>query len=523
MSSLPTAAIVIFIVNLARAQLVCANEVLEVTLPAALGTDASGRLLVFAQSVTQGQPQAVDAFVLAPTSVAVAGQDVRTFGTERSVTVDLDLDATPRAFSDLPAGDYRIQVVLDRDGDYARYGRNAGDVVSRVAAVRLPLPTSSAIALDHVIPQADLWNPPEASPAERARLTGARQRLTDFVIESPSLSKYFGRRLTLRAWVLAPRQYAATGPTTWPVVYVCGVGGSNYAQNLALASLAAQMTIAPDVPQLIWVFLDYSISTGTTEFVDSVNNGPWETALMREMIPALEKRFRMDARPSGRFLAGHSSGGWASLWLQVRHPDFFAGAWATAPDPVDFHDFVGVDLYAPGANMYFDSDHQLRPLVRYEGNVLASLRDFVRLEEVLGHVGGSFQSFDWVFSPRASDGAAMPMFNRATGAVDPAVAVYWQVHYDIARQIEHRDRGTRRRLAGKIHVTVGDLDTFYLNGAVEKLRAVLERAGIPASVRILPGKNHNDLYGPPDDPLALLRDFAREMHAIARPPSVDRK
>jgi S-formylglutathione hydrolase FrmB len=317
--------------------------------------------------------------------------------------------------------------------------------------------------------------------------------------------------------VLVPKRYASHASITWPVVYVLGVGGSNYAQNLELASLVAQMTSAPNVPQMIWVFLNYSTITGTTEFVDSVNNGPWETALMRELIPALEKRFRMDARPSGRFLTGHSSGGWASLWLELRHPDFFSGAWATAPDPVDFHDFVGVDLYAPGANMYFDAHHQPRPLVRYRGKVLASLRDWVRLEEVLGHVGGTFQSFDWVFSPRAPDGSAMPMFNRVTGAVDPAVADYWETRYDIARQIGHMSSGTRRALAGKLHVTVGDQDTFYLNGAVEKLRAVLRGVGIPATIRILPGKTHNNLYGSREDPLALLRAFAGDMYAIARP------
>jgi hypothetical protein len=32
--------------------------------------------------------------------------------------------------------------------------------------------------------------------------------------------------------------------------------------------------------------------------------------------------------------------------------------------------------------------------------------------------------------------------------------------------------GTQRRLAGTLHITVGDADTFYLNGAVERLRAV---------------------------------------------------
>lgn len=512
------AALFAAIANVAAVRPAAANESLEVALPPALERDGAGRLLVFAEPVAGGeQPGAVDGSYLVPAAVEVAGQDVHSFGPEHRVSIDLDRESTPKRFSELSPGEYRIQVVLDPDGDYARYGRNAGDILSKVTTVRLPLRVGYVLALDHVVPHTDAWNPPGASPQERARLSAARPQLTDFEIESPTLSSYFARPVTLQAWVLVPKRYTSSGSTTWPVVYVLGVGGSNYVQNLELASLVAQMTNAPSVPQMIWVFLNYSTITGTTEFVNSVNNGPWETALMGEMIPALEKRFRMDARPSGRFLTGHSSGGWASLWLELRHPDFFGGAWATAPDPVDFHDFVGVDLYAPGANIYFDAHHRPRPLVRYQGKVLASIRDWVHLEEVLGHVGGTFQSFDWVFSPRAPDGTAVPMFNRVTGAVQPAVADYWEDHYDIARQLERMNSGTRRALAGKLHVTVGGEDTFYLNGAVEKLGAVLQRVGIPATIRIVRGKNHNDLYGSREDPLALLRAFAGDMYAIARP------
>jgi S-formylglutathione hydrolase FrmB len=511
------AAVVIVLQGLVGAPAVRAAQLLTVTLPSAVGQDAKGRLLVFARPVTQGkQPDAIDASSMVPAVVNVAGQDVRTFGPDSRVTIDLDGEASPKAFSQLPAGDYRIQVVLDTDQDYGRNGRNAGDVVSRVTTLHLPLVEGSTVALDHVLPRSDPWNPAEASPEERARLLAARPQLRDIAMASPRLSKYFGHRIDLQAWVLVPKQYRSSSQKSWPVVYVLGTGSSDYAQNLSLASLVAQMTDAPDVPQMIWVFLNYSTSTGTTEFVDSVNNGPWEAALMQELIPDLEKRFRMDARPSGRFLAGHSSGGWASLWLQVRHPDFFAGAWATAPDPVDFHDFVGVDLYAPGANMYFDAHHRLRPLVRSQDKILATVHDFVGLEEVLGHTGGTFQSFDWVFSPRAPDGSAMRMFDRLTGAVDPTVAAYWVSHYDIARQIEDMGSAARRQLSGKLHIVVGDQDTFFLNGAVEKLRAVLQQSQVPATIRILPGKNHNDLYGTREDPLALLRTSAKEMYAIAR-------
>src|SRR6201996_493468 len=66
--------------------------------------------------------------------------------------------------------------------------------------------------------------------------------------------------------------------------------------------------------------------------------------------------------PSGRLLTGHSSGGWAALWLQVTYPKLFGGTWPTSPDPSDFRDFLGIDLYAPNANVYRKPDGTPWPL-----------------------------------------------------------------------------------------------------------------------------------------------------------------
>ena len=109
-------------------------------------------------------------------------------------------------------------------------------------------------------------------------------------------------------------------------------------------------------PPMICVLLDESLPEGTHEFADSVNNGPWGAALTKEFIPWLESKYHMDARPSGRLLNGHSSGGWATLQLQVNYPQVFGGTWSTSPDPSDFHNFTGPGLYAPHANLYHKAD-----------------------------------------------------------------------------------------------------------------------------------------------------------------------
>ena len=274
---------------------------------------------------------------------------------------------------------------------------------------------------------------------------------------------------------------------------------------------------AGKMPPMIWVMLDESIPQGTHEFADSVNNGPWGTALTTEFIPRLEQKYRMDAKPSGRLLNGHSSGGWATLQLQINYPGVFGGTWSTSPDPSDFHDFTSVDLYAANANMYRRLDGSAIPLIRDKGKVVVNMEQLARLEEVLGPYGGQLASFDWVFSPKGANGAPEPMFDRETGQVHPDVVAYWRDHYDLAHIVESTwaDRGAD--LKGRIHLIVGTADTFYLDGSARKFEAVLKRLGAGAHFTYLPDRTHFNLYEIEQDKQGLFDQIGAEMYAVARP------
>jgi hypothetical protein len=195
----------------------------------------------------------------------------------------------------------------------------------------------------------------------------------------------------------------------------------------------------------------------------------------------------------------------------------FGGTWSTSPDPSDFGDFTGPDLYAKDANVYRKPDGKAWPLVRDKGEVKATFEEFARLERVLGSYGGQMASFEWVFSPRGDDGRPVPLFDRDTGRVDPAVAAYWREHYDIAHRLRTQWPALKADLDGKIHVIVGDADTFYLDGAARRLKATLESLGAKTDVRFLPGRTHFDLYKEGDDRRALSSKIAWEMYAVARP------
>jgi hypothetical protein len=101
------------------------------------------------------------------------------------------------------------------------------------------------------------------------------------------------------------------------------------------------------------------------------------------------------------------------------------------------------------------------------GHVSATLEQMNRYELVLGTKSRSGQQWDiWeaVYSPVGADGYPKRIWDKRTGVIDAAVAAHWRENYDLGHILQ-RDwsRGLGRRLRGKIHLYVGDMDNYYLN------------------------------------------------------------
>jgi S-formylglutathione hydrolase FrmB len=496
-----------------------APVVFQVKLGQASDSPVSGRLLVFARALDPldkeaKAPARVDMDQIDTHATAIAAREVGHF--DPGATIDLDADDTafPTPFSQLERGRYAVQAVLDRDHGYNHTGRGPGDLVSEVVETDLP-GEAPLLTLATAVPDPARPVSGKRAASDAASATSADIDAIEFA--SPALSRFWGRKVSLRGWVATPPGYSQHSDRHYPTVYFTnGFGGSlRTLHDTAVARLDEMK--AGKAPPMIWVALDQSNPAGASEFVDSVNNGPWGEALTAELIPELERRYRMDARPSGRLLTGHSSGGWAALWLQVRYPRLFGGAWPTAPDPADFHDFLGIDLYAPGANVYRGPDGTARALARDKGKMLVSIEDFTRREVVVGEYGGQMTSFDWAFSPRGADGRPLPMFDRATGAVNADVIAYWKDHYDVAEYLRRHWSELKNDLDGKIHVTVGGSDTFFLDGAAHRLESAMKELGAKTDFRYVEGRGHFDLYRVGDDPWGLYKTIASEMYARARP------
>ena len=97
------------------------------------------------------------------------------------------------------------------------------------------------------------------------------------------------------------------------------------------------------------------------------------------------------------------------------------------------------------------------------------------------------------------------LWDRKTGVVDRHILAGWR-NYDINVLIERRWEQLESKLKGNIHIAMGDLDTFYLDGAVVEIRKTLEKLKSDADIEMLKGKNHGNVRTP-----ALMKKYHGQM------------
>lgn len=459
----------------------------------------SGRLLIF-MTRDSASLDVVQPSLFELEKVWAAANEVRNLRPGSSIDFDADLLSYPAPFSTAAPGDYQIMALLDLDHSYSYSQMGPGDLRSAVVSVpRLNPGEAGSISL---VLEKRVADPNTNSDTPSIKF---------IEFQSGALSAFWGRPIMMRASVLLPTSYA-TSKLRYPTVFkVHGFGGSHLRVSRDAPALLKKMSEGT-LPEMIYVYLDGSCPLGHHEFADSANNGPWGQALVKELIPHLESKFRMDAISRGRFLTGHSSGGWSTLWLQINYPDVFGGTWSTAPDPVDFRSFSGADLTkSPTENFYQGPAGKPRNILRYKGKDIFSWDQFARFARVIGEYGGQIESFEAVFSPRAEDGRPMELFDRETGAIDPRVQKAWE-RYDISRLLVTNWKTLGPKLRGKIHVIVGTADNFHLEEAVYLLRDRLKQLGSDATFEFIEGRDHMDLYQGD-----LADRIARDMYQVARP------
>jgi hypothetical protein len=150
--------------------------------------------------------------------------------------------------------------------------------------------------------------------------------------------------------------------------------------------------------------------------VNSANNGPYGDAIMQELIPELERRFRVIREPLCAHPVGRVDRRMEAAALQIFHPDFSAAP-GHCPDSVTFTDVEGINIYEDENAFYKQlrlaqgADRQQPDGQRPAGDDLAAAQ---LLRAGQRHRGRGEQLDVWssVFGPIGSDGYFQPLFGQ---------------------------------------------------------------------------------------------------------------
>lgn len=470
----------------------------EVTFPeSAHPGPLTGRLVLVIAREAEPEPR----LRISPRGPTILGVDVEGLRPGEAAVVDANALGYPAGLDALPPGEYYAQAVINvyeevrradghtlwlpmNDGRIEPFNIRAGNLYSDVRRVRIGEGGTVRLEASHVIP-------PAPDPVDTEWIHHVR-------IRSEKLSAFWGRPIYIHATVLLPKGFHERTDVRYPAVYtfghrvpfgfttdstrVRGLGQINPVTGVETGYDFYKSWIADDFPRIVAI----SFQQQTPYFPDSysmnsANNGPYGDALIEEVIPSLEERFRLIPEPYARLVEGASTGGWQALALQLKHPDFFGGAWVLQPDPIDFRSYQLVNIYED-ENAFVVQDGPYNTAERsfrrtLEGQPLWTLRQMSLFEEVLGSRGRSgFQLHGWesVFGPVGPDGYPMPLWDKLTGEINHDVANYMRENgFDLREYAERNWSEIGPKLVGKLHFFTGDMDDFYLNLAVYRFEEFL--------------------------------------------------
>jgi hypothetical protein len=475
-----------------------------------------GRLLLMFAKSNESEPR--NQVTAGVNAIPIFGVDLDQLVPGNEVTIDGSVFGYPiESLNDLPPGTYFAQALVHKyetfnlstghtvklpipRGAGQNWRREPGNLFSTPVMIEVSAQTNQTIRL-----RIDQVNPPIAAAEDMKYIRHIR-------IKSELLSEFWGRDMFLGAHILVPEGFDEHPEARYPLMvfhghYPADFGGfrtdppdpdlkPEYSARFSLdgyniiqqqeAYNFYQQWISDDFPRFLAIEIQHDNPYYDDSYaVNSANLGPYGDAIMTELIPQIERQFRGIGEGWARFTYGGSTGGWEAMAVQLFYPDDFNGAFAACPDPLDFREFVQVNLYEDENAYYYKSD--FRPMDRpahrdYLGQIQGMARDYNHLELVLGTKGRSGDQYDiWqaVYSPMGKDGYPQPIWDKKTGVIDRDVALYWRENYDLS-YIMQRDWATLGpKVKGKLHVYAGDMDNYYLNNAVYLVEEFLESTTAP--------------------------------------------
>ncbi len=408
------------------------------------------------------------------------------------------------SMQNIPKGDYYIQVLWDQDSLESRINA-PGNLYSEKQKISINNKTEVDININKIIP-------------DRKILEHELARLIEF--KSDTLSKWWNKPVYLKASILLPANYNKTLGQAFPVRYnVAGYGGRyDRVNGLLKNDKFMNWWTSDEAPGIINVFLDGEGPFGDSYQMDSENSGPYGHALINELIPYIESKYRGTNTAKTRFVDGCSTGGWVSLALQLYYPDFFNGAFSYSPDAVEFENYQLINIYKD-TNAFVNEFNYLRPVMRdITGEPLLSLKKFIQYENVLGasntylNSGGQICAHTALYSPKGDNGLPKPLIEPETGQIDHKIAEHWK-KYDFKLYAKENWAELGPKVKGKIFIWMGDMDHFYLNLATRDFAdflAITKNPKSDAEIIFSPMKGHCQQYSN----MVILKKIQKKLEVI---------
>ena len=432
------------------------------------------------------------------TGVPLFAVNVDTLAPGQAATIDGTTFGFPiQSLRDIPAGDYWAQAFVNvytkfvrADGhtvwlhmdqwEGQKWKRSPGNIAGTPVQIHFDPASTTPIAL-----VADKVIPPLAPGVDTDTVKHLK-------IQSQILTKWWGQPIFLGAIVTLPAGYDTHPTVKYPIVYNQGhfppdrTAAANAAGRGGRGNPPAAAAATGPEPRFITVQLQHPSPYYDDSYgVNSENNGPYGDAIMQELIPAIETRFRAIREPWARLLTGGSTGGWIAVAHQVFYPDFYGGTFASCPDSVDFRYHQIVNIYSDANAYWVDKGWTKveRPGERSpDGNVTYAMKDENWFELVQGdrsRSGGQWDIWEATYSPVGADGYPVPIWNKKTGEIDKKVAEYWKQHYDLRNIVEKNWTTLGLKIANKLNIYVGDADSYYLNMGVHMFDDFIRKADDP--------------------------------------------
>ena len=468
-----------------------------------------GRMLLMVSTDDSNEPrfQISDS----PGTQLIFGIDVDGLQPGEEAVIDSNVFGFPlESISEIPPGEYWVQGLLHRyetfhradghtvklpmdRGEGQHWNRAPGNLYSTPKKVRIDPQKDEMIKIS----------------LDQEILPFPERKDTKYIkhvrIQSKLLTEFWGRPMHLEAIVLLPEGFEEHPEARYPLMIYQGHHHRTFYTPVGFRETPPEPGLTeyektyeemsyqfykdwtgPDFPRMIIVTIQHANPYYDDSYaVNSANLGPYGDALTYELIPYIEKKFRGIGESWARVLYGGSTGGWEALAVQIFYPDEYNGAWASCPDPIDFRAYTCVNIYEHDNAYYVDSQWKRTPRPgqrNYLGEVSATIEETNYRELVLGTNGRSGDQWDiWqaVYSPIGEDGYPKPIWDKRTGKIDHSVAEYWRENYDLRYILERDWARLGPKLVGKIHIYVGDMDTYYLNNAVYLMEKFLESTKNP--------------------------------------------